>query len=187
MGLERGLEPMDYTVKQLCEMLSISEQTFYKLLKKHKDFSEIVEENSRPVGKNKKRLYGEKCLEWLRNHYKTELVEDRVGQSNSNTENAKSPNTTSPSSKPVEKGLESGLETYIGELEAKVARQKKRIKRLNAENERLLEDNNRLLSLLEKEQEQRTGLLMTIVAEKQEKHILLDDPEKKKKHWWQKG
>lgn len=176
---------MNYSVKQLCEALSITEQTFYKLLKKHKDFSEIVEADSKIVGKNKKRLYGDKCLEWLREHYKIQLVSDGVEQTKTDTEKGENPNTN-PS--PIDKHLDTNdLETYIDELEAKIKRQQKRIKRLKAEKERLENEVDRLLKIIESKEEKEKGYLVSILSGMNKKHLLIEEDTKKKKHWWNKS
>ena len=176
---------MEYTIKDIVRIIGKSEQSIYKLMRKNKEFSAIVAANCREDTNSRTKFYNETVLNWLKNHYKIELVEDRVDRAKTETETAKMPETTAPPpTKPDEKGLETDLETYTAELEAKVRRQRKKIKSLKAEIERLLTEKDRLMTLLEKEQEQRQGLLVSLVAEKKEKHILLDEP--KKKHWWSK-
>ena len=175
---------MEYTIKDLSRLINKSEQSLYKLIKKNTEFAEIVKQNSREEGLNHTKLYAEPCLEWLIKHYnldRKKLVLDGVGVGKTDNAETEKPDTTSPVDKPVE----GDLETYIGELESKVAKQKKRIKSLKADIERLTADNDRLLTLLENEQKQREGLLMTLVAEKREKHLMLEDPTTKR-HWWQR-
>lgn len=177
---------MEYTIKEIVSRVGKSEQSIYKLMRKNKEFSAVVAANCREAENSRTKYYNQAVLNWLLNYYKIELVEDGAGKAKIEAETAETPQTTSPLSKPVEEGLETDLEAYVEELEAKIRRKNKKIKSLKAEIERLLNDNNRLMTLLEKEQEQRQGLLVSLVAEKKEKHILLEEPAEKKKHWWSK-
>lgn len=172
---------MEYTIKELSQLINRSQQSIYKLIKKNVEFAAIVKEHSREKGLNHTKLYDEVCLEWLNGYYKIGLVANGVGSIS--TDNAKSETPTTNA--PVDKPNEADLNAYIDELEHKVSKQKKRIKSLKAEIERLAADNDRLLTLVENEQKQREGLLMTLVAEKREKHLMLEDPSKKRR-WWQK-
>ena len=148
---------MEYTIKELCELIGKSEQSIYKLMQSHDDFSAIVKENSRRAGSTPTKVYNENVLAWLKTHY-----------------NIKTDDST-----------QSRAETIIHDnkkLIKKVEKLRRIIKKLRAEKENLLAENDRLLTMLEKEQETRQSILLSFVAERQ-KQIYLDKP---KRRWWNK-
>ena len=135
----------EYSIKDLSRLVGKSQQSLYKLLRKNPEFAEIVAKNSRE-GANRAKIYLYPCLEWLTEHYKLEPIPDDAE--------------------------ETELDDDALYYRSKYRKLKQRVKELKAELEQVKKDKDRLLTLLENEQQQRQGLLMTIVADREEKRLL---------------
>lgn len=160
----------EYTIKDLSTALNKTEQSLYKLIKKNDELAKLIDDNSREIGTNHKKLYGEPVLEWLIKHYKlkSSLTDDSVGVSSSGEKTEDEPKITprDNDSDTVDKPVD----------------YKKKYKRLKKQYDELAEAYDNLSAMFENERNEKQAILKLFAMEKAEKQALLPAP--KKKHWW---
>ena len=145
-----------YNIKTLCEKANISQQTFYRLMREHEDFRDLVEKNKEKKGNGFR--YSEAVLDWIRDYRGLEPEQQPTA--------AEAEKPSEAPEKPSEPILNSEREK---ELLSRIAALEAQINRLTADLDNKEQERKALFM-------QNANLLMLLTQEKAEKQALLPAP-----------
>lgn len=142
------------SIKDLCQKANISQQTFYRLVRENKEFSDLVEANREKKGNGYR--YDTPVLEWLCSYYE---VQQDPPADDPPTESAEQP-SDSPDNQEQINTITAERDALKRELEALQARWEQTEK----ERQFLLAQHAQLINILGQEKQEKQLLLAPVVV-----------------------